>query len=124
MNKAIAEDVPPMFDYLEGQLELGPWFTGKMFSVGDIAVASQLVNFGHAGYRSSEALAQARGLRAARAYAGVIHAADRGGTGGASSKERKGCEGPARTTRPAPNPLRFRPLRARAEIPSAGDGGS
>ena len=51
VNKAIAEDVPPMFDYLEGQLKLGGWFAGNMFSVGDIAVASQLVNFGHAGYQ-------------------------------------------------------------------------
>lgn len=50
IDKALAEDLPPLFDYLESQLDPGPWLTGKTFSVGDIAVASQLVNFGHAGY--------------------------------------------------------------------------
>ena len=50
IHKALTEELPPLFDYLEAQLDPGPWLTGKTFSVGDIAVASQLVNFGHAGY--------------------------------------------------------------------------
>lgn len=50
VDQALAEDVPPLFDYLESQLTPGPWLAGDTFSVGDIAVASQLVNFGHAGY--------------------------------------------------------------------------
>ena len=49
IDKAIAEDLPPLFDYLESQLKPGGWFAGNMFSVGDIAVASQLVNLTHAG---------------------------------------------------------------------------
>jgi glutathione S-transferase len=50
VNKAIAEDLPPLFDYLESQLTAGGWFAGTSFSIADIGVASPLVNFGHAGY--------------------------------------------------------------------------
>jgi len=49
VQKAIDEDVPPMFDYLESQLEGGKQFlvNGEM-TVADIAVTSQFVNLAHA----------------------------------------------------------------------------
>jgi len=49
LSKAINEDLPPLFDYLESQLS-GPYLVGSSLSIGDIAVASQLVNLRHAGY--------------------------------------------------------------------------
>lgn len=50
VQKAIAEQVPPMFDYLEGQVaeSITP-LVGKSFSIGDIGVATQFVNLRHAG---------------------------------------------------------------------------
>lgn len=47
--KAIAEELPPLFDYLESQLSSGAHLAGGMLTVGDIAVASQLVNLSYAG---------------------------------------------------------------------------
>ncbi|MFN2428270.1 MAG: glutathione S-transferase family protein [Candidatus Binatia bacterium] len=49
VQKAIDEDVPPMFDYLEAQLAGGKEFlvNGEL-SVADIAVTSQFVNLAHA----------------------------------------------------------------------------
>jgi len=49
VTKAITEELPPIFDYLESQLGAGGHFAGGRFSVGDIAVASQLVNLRYAG---------------------------------------------------------------------------
>jgi len=49
VNKAVNEELPPLFDYLESQLN-GDYFVGKALSIADIGVAAQLVNFGHAGY--------------------------------------------------------------------------
>jgi|SRR5581483_5869188 len=48
VQKAIAEDLPTYFDYLESQLG-GDWLVGKSFSIADIAVGSQFVNLAHAG---------------------------------------------------------------------------
>jgi glutathione S-transferase len=48
--KAFADDVPPVFDYLESQLGDAPAFVGGTFSIADIAIASQLVNLRHAGF--------------------------------------------------------------------------
>ncbi|MGH7820781.1 MAG: glutathione S-transferase family protein [Candidatus Binatia bacterium] len=51
VKKAVEEDLPPMFDYLESQLGDGATtLVGKQFTVGDIGVCSQFVNFKEAGY--------------------------------------------------------------------------
>lgn len=50
VDKVAAEELPPFFNYLDSQLKPGGWLAGNMFSVADIAVASQLVNLAHAGY--------------------------------------------------------------------------
>jgi glutathione S-transferase len=50
VSKAVNEELPPMFDYLEGQLKEGATnFVGSQFTVGDIGVASVFVNLQHAG---------------------------------------------------------------------------
>jgi glutathione S-transferase len=41
VNKAINEELPPLFDYLEGQLGTGDWLVGRSFSVADIGIATQ-----------------------------------------------------------------------------------
>src|SRR5262249_18281695 len=48
--KALAEEVPPLFDYLESQLDGPRALAGGSFSIADIAVTSQLVNFRYAGH--------------------------------------------------------------------------
>lgn len=49
VNTALNEELPPLLNYLEGQLA-GEYFVGDAISIADISVASQLVNLGHAGY--------------------------------------------------------------------------
>ncbi|HEV7733945.1 MAG TPA: glutathione S-transferase family protein [Candidatus Binatia bacterium] len=49
-DKAYDELLPKRFDYLEKQLGDGPYLVGNTFSIADIAIASPLVNLGHAGY--------------------------------------------------------------------------
>ena len=46
--KAINEDLPPLFDYLESQLA-GDWLVGKDFSIADIGVGTQFANLRLAG---------------------------------------------------------------------------
>ena len=41
VNKAINEELPPLFDYLESQLGGGDWLVGRGFSIADIGVATQ-----------------------------------------------------------------------------------
>jgi glutathione S-transferase len=48
-QKTLTEKLPPLFDYLEGQIGGNEYLAGGMFSIADIAVASMLVNFEHAG---------------------------------------------------------------------------
>lgn len=49
VKKAVDEELPPMLSYLEGQLT-GDYFVGGAFSIADISVAAQLVNFSHSGF--------------------------------------------------------------------------
>jgi glutathione S-transferase len=49
VNKAINEELPPLFDYLESQLTADGAIVGKMFSIGDIGIATQFVNMRHGG---------------------------------------------------------------------------
>jgi glutathione S-transferase len=50
VSKAVEEDLPPRFDYLESQLGGGDAIVGGRFSIGDIGVATQFVNLRHAGF--------------------------------------------------------------------------
>jgi glutathione S-transferase len=50
VDKAIAEEVPPILAYLESQLT-GDYLAGNHLTVGDIAVCSQFVNLFHAGVK-------------------------------------------------------------------------
>lgn len=49
IQKTIDEELPPFFDYLEGEVRDGRWLVGDSFTVGDIGVSSQFVNLRHAG---------------------------------------------------------------------------
>ena len=49
VKKAVEEELPPMFDYLESQLA-GDFLVGRSLSIGDIGVASMFVNLQHAGF--------------------------------------------------------------------------
>lgn len=49
VQKALTEKLPPLLDYLEGEIEGKDWFCGDQFSIADIAVASQFVNMAHGG---------------------------------------------------------------------------
>ena len=49
IQKAIDEELPPRFAYLEEQLGSGPYLVGDRLTIGDVAVASMFVNLAHAG---------------------------------------------------------------------------
>ncbi len=50
VQQALEIELPPMFDYLEGQLAPGArHFVGDVLTIGDIAIASVFVNLQHAG---------------------------------------------------------------------------
>src|SRR2546427_1581008 len=49
VQTSIAEELPPLFDYLESQLGDGPFLVGKAFSIGDVGIATQFVNLRHVG---------------------------------------------------------------------------
>jgi glutathione S-transferase len=48
IDKSVNEIIPPRFAYLEKSLS-GDWFAGKSFTIGDVAVASILLNYHYAG---------------------------------------------------------------------------
>lgn len=50
LKKALEEELPPMYDYLEGQLGGDGVLVGRQFSIADIGVGTQFVNLHHAGY--------------------------------------------------------------------------
>ena len=50
VKKAVNEELPPMLDYLEGELRPGSMFAGTHFSIADIGIATQFVNLRHAGF--------------------------------------------------------------------------
>ncbi len=49
VKKALEEELPPMFDYLESQTD-GPFMVGKHLTVGDIGLTSPFVNLRLAGH--------------------------------------------------------------------------
>lgn len=51
IQKVVDEELPPFFDYLEGQIESSDRIVGKHFSIGDISLATPFVNLHHAGFR-------------------------------------------------------------------------
>jgi|MudIll2142460700_1097286.scaffolds.fasta_scaffold86256_2 glutathione S-transferase len=48
-RKTLHEDLPPLFDYLERSIANRQFLVGDTFGIADISVASQFVNFNHAG---------------------------------------------------------------------------
>ncbi|MCJ2071703.1 glutathione S-transferase family protein [Methylobacterium sp. J-030] len=44
VTKALDKDLPPLFDYLEGEIA-GPYLVGKAFSMADISIATGFYNF-------------------------------------------------------------------------------
>ncbi len=48
-EKVVAEDLPPLWDYLERELGDAEHFVGGRLSIADVAVASPFVNLRHAG---------------------------------------------------------------------------
>jgi glutathione S-transferase len=49
IRKTIDEEVPPLFDYLENEISNHDWLVAGRFTVADIGVATQFVNFQLAG---------------------------------------------------------------------------
>ncbi len=50
IQKVVDNELPPMFDYLEGELGNNEYLVGNKFSIADIGIATQFVNFMLAGY--------------------------------------------------------------------------
>jgi glutathione S-transferase len=49
IQKALSQNIPPLLTYLENQLGGQDYFVDNCFSLADIAITSQMVNFMHAG---------------------------------------------------------------------------
>jgi glutathione S-transferase len=47
IEEALNETLPPLFDYLERELGDADYIVGNRFSIADIALGTQFVNFGH-----------------------------------------------------------------------------
>lgn len=50
IQKVVDEELPPMFDYLEGEIGNKEYLVGNKFSIADIGIATQFVNLMLAGY--------------------------------------------------------------------------
>lgn len=50
VKTAVEEELPPLFDYLESEVGAGKGFGGEDLTVGDIAVASMIVNLKLSGF--------------------------------------------------------------------------
>jgi len=50
IQKVVDEELPPMFDYLEGEIGNKEWLVGNKFSIADIGIGTQFVNLNLAGY--------------------------------------------------------------------------
>jgi glutathione S-transferase len=50
IRKTIEEEVPPLFDYLENEIGNRQWLVADRFTIADIGVATQFVNFELAGF--------------------------------------------------------------------------
>ena len=50
-RKTVREQLPPLFDYLETSIAGRRWLVGDALGIADIGVATQFVNFLHAGAR-------------------------------------------------------------------------
>jgi len=50
-NKAMADKMPRIFDYLSTELGEAEYLAGDAFSIADVSVATQLVNLQHAGFK-------------------------------------------------------------------------
>lgn len=45
----LKDKIPPVFDYLEGEIGTKTYLVGDTYSIADIAVATHFINFAHAG---------------------------------------------------------------------------
>ena len=50
IQKVVDTDLPPMFEYLEGEIGNKEWLVANRFSIADLGVATQFVNLKLAGY--------------------------------------------------------------------------
>jgi glutathione S-transferase len=50
IQKVVDTELPPMFDYLEGEIGDKEWLVGNRFSIADIGIATHFVNLRLAGY--------------------------------------------------------------------------
>jgi len=50
-NKTIEEKLPSYFQYLEAQVGTREFLVGEAFSIADIGIATQFVNFAHGGFK-------------------------------------------------------------------------
>lgn len=50
IQKVVDTELPPMFDYLEGEIGDKEYLVGSKFSIADIGIATQFVNLMFAGY--------------------------------------------------------------------------
>jgi glutathione S-transferase len=71
------DELPPLFDYLERVIPPSNFLVGDRLTLADIAVASPLVNLGHAGVRPSgtdhlRLIAYAEAIHARPSFAGII----------------------------------------------------
>lgn len=55
IQKAFDEELPPLFDYLEGQINSGDGIVEKCFTIGDIGLLTQFVILYYAGYSVDKA---------------------------------------------------------------------